>query len=180
MNDENVENTNINHNPPTAKPGKTFYRRNLPHMQKLRRPIFITFRTRPGLILPESTRTQVLNHCLHDHGHKLHMHCAVVMPDHVHLLLTLLEDSDGMPYSLEEIMSGIKGASSHTVNACLKRKGKLWQDESFDHVLRSDQSTHAKAQYICDNPIRKGLVSDLDDYPWLWREWVEGEGEAKA
>jgi hypothetical protein len=71
-------------------------------------------------------------------------------------------------------MSGIKGASAHRINKALNRRGHVWQDESFDHVLRSEESVHSKVQYICENPIRMGLVSDVEDYPWLWREWVEG------
>ncbi len=162
-----------------AKPSKEFYHRNLPHIQKSGRPIFVTFRTYRRIILPETVRTQVLQHCLYDNGRRIHVYCAVVMPDHVHMLFTLLEDDDGTAFSLEEITNGIKGASAHTVNRQLRRKGCLWQDESFDHVLRSDQSVEAKSQYICDNPIRKGLVSEQDDYPWLWREWVEGEADTQ-
>jgi REP element-mobilizing transposase RayT len=159
---------------PKAKPSEEFYRRNLPHIQKPGRPIFVTFNTLHGFVLPESVRTQVLHHCLYEHGRKIHMHCAVVMPDHVHLLFTLLEDAEGTHYALEDIMKGIKSVSARAVNRELKRRGSLWQDESFDHLLRSDESVGAKSDYICNNPVRKGLVKDEGDYPWLWREWVEG------
>jgi REP element-mobilizing transposase RayT len=96
------------------------------------------------------------------------------MPDHVHMVFTPLRDEDGCTYGLSEIMQGIKGASVRSINKTLGRKGQVWQDESFDHVLRSDESVRAKVEYICQNPIRKGLVEEENDYPWLWREWVEG------
>jgi len=99
---------------------------------------------------------------------------VVIMPDHVHMIFTPLKDAHGNPHSLAEIMNGIKGASAHSLNKALSRKGRVWQSESFDHVLRSDEKIHSKVQYICENPVRKGLVSEVDDYTWLWREWVEG------
>ncbi|MBM4275962.1 MAG: hypothetical protein FJ134_16105, partial [Deltaproteobacteria bacterium] len=164
---------------PSAKPSKDYYRRNLPHFQAEGRPVFVTFRTHKHFVLPETVRSLVLRHCLHDHGTKLWMHGAVVMPDHIHLLFTPLQDLEGKQYSLAEIMSGIKGASAHSVNKALKRKGHVWQDESFDRVVRSEESTQSKAEYICQNPVRKGLVKEENEYPWLWREWVEGQEERK-
>jgi len=96
------------------------------------------------------------------------------MPDHVHLIFTPLKDDQGNLFGLAEIMNGIKGASAHSINKTLQRKGRVWQKESFDHVLRSDEKIREKVDYICQNPVRRGLVESVDDYPWRWREWVEG------
>jgi len=134
----------------------------------------VTFLTYKRWVLPEAIRSLVLGHCLHDHGTKLWMHVVVVMPDHVHLIFSPLTDKGGSPYGLAEIMSGIKGASAHSVNKRLRRKGHVWQEESFDHVLRKNESLEVKCAYVCANPVRRGLVSREDDYPWLWREWIEG------
>ena len=163
-----------------AKPAKGEYRRNLPHLQKEGRPLFVTFSTHKRQLLPESVRNVVLKHCLHDHGVKLWMHAAVVMPDHVHLLFTPLSDQQGNPYGQAEIMQAIKGVSAHSLNKVLNRRGRVWQEESFDRVLRSAESTRQKAEYICENPVRKGLVETPDDYPWTWREWVEGGAQAPS
>ncbi|MDP2045530.1 MAG: transposase [Deltaproteobacteria bacterium] len=157
-----------------AKPAKAEYRRHLPHLQVEDKPLFVTFATFKRWVLPESTRQVVLRHCLHEHGVKIQVHGIVVMPDHVHIIFTPLKDDEGNPFGLAEIMSGIKGASAHSVNKALNRRGRVWQDESFDHVLRSDESTYSKVLSICENPVRKGLVATEDEYPWLWREWVEG------
>ncbi len=73
-------------------------------------------------------------------------HGLIVMPDHVHMVFTPLEDPDGRVYGMEEVVGAIKGASSHTVNRLLERRGQLWQDESFDHVLRSHESVREKVE----------------------------------
>ena len=66
-------------------------------------------------------------------------------------------------------MDALKGASAHMINRRLGRKGKVWQEESFDRVLRSSESLDEKIAYILNNPVRKGLVSRPEDYyPWLW------------
>jgi REP element-mobilizing transposase RayT len=158
-----------------AKPAKSEYHRTLPHLQVEDKPLFVTFTTYKRWQLPDSVRDMVLKHCLHDNGIKLQVHGVVVMPDHVHMIFTPLKDKDGNPFGLAEIMNGIKGASAHSVNTALNRRGPVWQYESFDHVLRSDEKIASKVEYICDNPVRIGLVNQEDDYPWLWREWVEGE-----
>ena len=150
------------------------YRRNLPHIQRRSGTYFVTFSTRQRWVLPEAVREAVLSHCLHDHERKLPMHAAIVMPDHVHLLFSTLADVSGEPFLLADIMSGIKGAAAHTVNRLLSRKGSVWEAESFDRVLRSDEKQREKAEYICANPVLAGLVDSEDAWPWLWREWVEG------
>ncbi|MEJ2671702.1 MAG: hypothetical protein P8168_05740 [Deltaproteobacteria bacterium] len=70
-------------------------------------PLFITFVTFQRWVLPESIRSLVLKHCLHDHMIKLQVHGVVVMPDHVHMIFTPLKDGQGNPYGLAEIMNGI-------------------------------------------------------------------------
>lgn len=158
-------------NQPRARPAPSATRRRLPHLQNERRTYFVTFTTVHRLKLTEDERDIVLEHCLHDHGKKLHMHAAVVMPDHVHLLFTPMVDGDGNTFGLAEIMRAIKGVSARTINRGRGRTGALWQDESFDRMLRRDESIREKAEYICANPDRAGLALP---YRWLWREWVEG------
>ena len=91
------------------------------------------------------------------------------MPDHVHLIFTPLTNRLALEvYSLAEIMDAIKGASAHKINHRLARRGKVWQTESFDRVLRSSEGLDAKIAYVLENPIRGGLVSTWEDYPWTW------------
>jgi REP element-mobilizing transposase RayT len=128
-------------------------------------------------VLPESVRQIVIDVCLVGHRDRFILHAAVVMPDHVHLLLTPALDDQGNTFGFAEIMSAIKGASSHRINLELGRKGRLWQAESFDRLIRTSESLRQKAEYICENPVRAGLTTSADDYKWIWREWVEGTGE---
>jgi REP element-mobilizing transposase RayT len=98
------------------------------------------------------------------------LQAAVVMPDHVHLIFTPLVNSEKREvYSLGQIMDAIKGASAHRANRELERMGRVWQTESFDRVLRRSEKLEEKVAYILDNPVRAGLVSRWQDYPWLWR-----------
>jgi len=89
------------------------------------------------------------------------------MPDHAHLIYTPLADERG-PISIPEIMHAIKSESAHTINRALQRKGRVWQDESFDHVLRCNENLAEKTRYILQNPVRAGLVLEPRDYRWLW------------
>ena len=70
--------------------------------------------------------------------------------------------------SLPEIMKGIKGTAAHAINRRPNRRGPVWLEESFDHVVRSSESLDAKIAYVIANPVRKGLVSLPGDWPWLW------------
>jgi len=150
---------------------QAFYRRKLPHLQVDDRQHFVTFCTDRRWVLPECVRSIVLECCLHDNGSKYDLRVAVVMPDHVHLIFTPLVDRAAMEVcSLAKIMDGIKGASAHKINEFLGRKGRVWQTESFDHVLRSSEGLEAKIQYVLENPVRRGLVADWADYQWLWRK----------
>ena len=77
-----------------------------------------------------------------------YLQTAVIMPDHVHLLLTPLDTS------LAETMKRIKGASAREVNRELGGKGSLWQREYFDREIRSSENLRAKGEYIANNPVR--------------------------
>ena len=140
------------------------------HYQKADRPLFVTFRKGSRYPFPPEARDAVLHHCLHDHGRRYRLHAAVVMPEHVHLLLTPLRDETSWHYSLCSILKLIKGTSARSVNKLSGSGGPVWQEESFDHVLRSQESFEEKLEYIRQNPVRRGLVTRPEDYPWLWVE----------
>jgi REP element-mobilizing transposase RayT len=145
------------------------YRRRLPHYQKDDHPLFVTFTTSRRWRLPPKARDIVFQCCLHEHGHKFDLHAAVVMPDHVHLIYSQLRREDGWNYSLPEVMKAIKGRSARQINLQLKRTGPVWQEEFFDHVLRSNESLVDRVDYVCYNPVRAGLVTTEGEYKWVWR-----------
>ena len=152
---------------------QAFYRRQLPHLQCDDKPHFITFCTDHRWVIPEHLRSIVLKCCLYDNREKFDLRAAVVMPDHIHMIFTPLVDYDAMEvFSLAEIMDAIQGASAHKINKAVGRKGRVWQPESFDHVVRSSESLDAKIQYLMENPVRRGLVAKWADYRWVWRKAV--------
>ena len=129
--------------------GMQFYRRNLPHLQKDFTPHFITFVTRLRWILPPIARDIVLSCCCQDHRIRYELHVAVIMPDHVHMILTpLIDRQRAETFSLIRIMQSLKGASARAINQTLQHHGPVWQQESFDHVLRSSEGLDAKVDYV--------------------------------
>jgi REP element-mobilizing transposase RayT len=84
------------------------YHRKLPHYQKPGQPLFITFCKLGREPFSGPARSVILQHCAHDHGKRVQLRAAIVMPDHVHLLLTPLQDELGWPYGLPAILKLIK------------------------------------------------------------------------
>ncbi len=145
-------------------------RRNLPHISKDDYAHFVTFCTHARWQMPPWARHIALDAVLHGHTKKHFLSVCVVMPDHVHLVINPLVDHKRSCYwSVGELTQVIKGYSAYVINRELGSKGKLWQTESFDHVLRRSDSLIQKVDYILQNPVRKGLVARSSEYPWLWR-----------
>jgi REP element-mobilizing transposase RayT len=152
---------------------KSSYRRNLPHIQRDSRALFVTFRTYGQLVLPPEARDIVLATCQYEHQKRIELHAVVVMPTHVHMVFTPLLDENRQAYTLAEVLNAIKGVSAHRINRRLFRNGHVWQDESFDHVLRQNETIEGKVLYLMENPVAAGLVRSPLDYKWLWRQGVD-------
>ncbi len=147
-------------------------RRNLPHIQRGGSTYFLTFRVKRGQLSPDE-RTIALHACDYWHGRKLTLHAAVVMPDHVHLLMTPHERVPGEWVSLTEIMHSIKSYSAHAI--CKRRNSKetIWLDETFDRLVRNEREFVEKREYIEGNPVTAGLVTSPEQYSWLIRRNIE-------
>jgi REP element-mobilizing transposase RayT len=142
-----------------------FYQhRHVPHLIKEGRTFFVTFCTHERVSLPAEARDKALASSIHDHQVLCWVDSVVVMPDHVHLIVAPYENS-----TLDRVIGRIKSASSYRINRLLGRKGRLWQRDSFDHLIRHDESLHEKREYIANNPVRAGLVNDWREYKWFWR-----------
>ncbi|WP_448605398.1 REP-associated tyrosine transposase [Thermoflexus hugenholtzii] len=85
----------------------------------------------------------------------------VVMPDHVHLLGILTEQS-----RLSDVVRRLKGRTGRALNRLLGQSGPFWQSAFYDHALRVQESVEAVARYIEENPVRRGLVVDPSEYPF--------------
>ncbi len=148
---------------PWKSPERSESRRHLPHLQAPESTYFITFRCREGLFLSDQAKEIVMSSIRHWDGIRFDLDAAVVMSDHVHLIFRIL---GGL--SLSAILQSIKGYSARLVNALLARKGPFWLDESFDHVIRQEQEWDEKIEYIRENPAKRGLVTNWQNYRWLW------------
>ena len=82
---------------------------------------------------------------------------AVLMPDHVHLLIA--------PNDREAAVGNASGAIKRWMRQQLDAEWQ-WQPESFDRLLRSDESAEEKWQYIRENPVRAALVRTWRDWPY--------------
>jgi len=100
------------------------------------------------------------------------------MPNHVHLILSPLVDEKKREItSLARITSSIKSVSARRINLALARTGHVWQDESFDHVIRASESLDQKIVYVLENPVRAGLAKSRELYKWAWAEaWAAEVG----
>ena len=125
------------------------YRRNLPHIVRSDKPLFITYTTAHRWRMPPGARTIGLRHALFEHRRRAFIHVAVIMPDHVHLVLRLINEA-----SLAQMVKSIKGISARRINQLLRREDTVWRDESFDHVVRSAEWSRKKIEYVCNNPVR--------------------------
>ena len=149
----------------------TARRRLLPHFEIPGSTYHVTWRTFEGLTLSEEAREKTLAACRFLHGKKMKCYLACVMPDHVHLLiqpLPIQEQGKKGAYSLSEILHGIKSFSAHEVNKVMQRHGPVWQQESFDRLIRSETDLHEKWDYIWNNPRQLGLAGPVEEYQFIW------------
>jgi putative transposase len=93
--------------------------------------------------------------------------CYVVMPNHVHVVLRpLLPGKD----ALERILQSRKRQSSREINLLLERSGSLWQEESFDRIIRDEEHLYRCIQYVGSNPRRAGLAPEMCPR-WVRPSW---------
>ena len=89
----------------------------------------------------------VADSLLHFDNDRYHMGDFVIMPNHVHLIVCLLGDTE-----IEAICTSWKRYSAKQINQVLGKTGRFWQEESFDHLIRSLDQFEALQRYIADNP----------------------------
>ncbi|MBI3580983.1 MAG: transposase [Nitrospinae bacterium] len=140
-------------------------KRKLPHWQIGGSWYFVTFRAKNPL--SPKARTIVAECVIYNHKKKYDLGVAVVMPDHVHILLHPIEKDDKSYFTLTEIMRAIKGIAGRKINFLDKRTGSIWQKESFDRIVRNENEWSEKYQYIRNNAIKAGLADTAEGYEWL-------------
>jgi REP element-mobilizing transposase RayT len=149
----------------TSADGLIIKRRKLPHWTLGGATYFVTFRTLQRELSVDEQKI-VLEHVKEGEGKFYELIAEVVMPDHTHILLSPLKG-----YGLSRIMKGVKGVSAHKINQLRKTKGNVWQDESYDRIIRDQKELDEKLNYMLNNPLKKGLTDD----PWNYHGWYFNE-----
>lgn len=86
-----------------------------------------------------------------------------LMPNHLHILF----NSSGKEINVLRIIKDIKGRTS----TILRKKynvEKVWQKSFYDRILRKEEVIKDVSLYILNNPVRKGIVNNWQDYNYLW------------
>jgi len=111
---------------------------------------------------------QVQKALLHFHGTRYWLHAWVIMPNHVHVLVTPKAE-----YLLSQLVHTWKSYSAKQVNRVLGRVGAVWQREYFDRAIRDERHFTAAVEYVHQNPVKAGLVDRAERWRWS-SAWVGG------
>jgi len=123
---------------------------------------FVTFSTwqRRRLFIVESYARLLLK-TLYSYRRQgsFELHAFVVMPEHVHLLLT-----PALGVTLERSLQFIKGGYSRALSVEQGRKSEVWQRGFTDHRIRDAADFDIHRSYIHENPVRRGIVKSSSEY----------------
>ena len=87
--------------------------------------------------------------------------CYCLMPDHLHVIVSPGESN----LSLSKFLNVFKGRTTAVFRERKDLK-KIWQRSAFDHVIRTEENLKGVIEYIRNNPVRKGIVENADDFPY--------------
>jgi REP element-mobilizing transposase RayT len=109
---------------------------------------------------------------LHFDGQRYALSAWVVMPNHVHAVITPLPE-----HSLPEIMHAWKSFTAHEANRVLSRRGAFWHREYFDRFIRDARHFEAAIAYVENNPVSAGLCGTPNEWAFSSaRQRVVGGG----
>jgi putative transposase len=131
-------------------------------MDDSQRTFFITTVTwQRAPIFRKEARARLLIDVLLDYRDqgKYLLHEFVIMPDHLHLLLT-----PGADISVERAVQFIKGGYSYRLRKV--EKIQVWQESFTNHRIRDAEDYERHCSYVRLNPVRAGLVRDAAEYPF--------------
>jgi putative transposase len=136
------------------------------HVLSSERTFFATTKTGAGRRLLQSSRNATLFiEVLRSYvsARKFQVHDFVVMPDHVHLLLTV-----GADMTIEKAMQLIKGGFSFRLKKECGFSGEVWQ-RGFSEVRADEKETFERYRaYIVQNPVKAGLADSPEQYPYCY------------
>jgi REP element-mobilizing transposase RayT len=116
----------------------------------------------------ESCAMIVQEELLRHDGAIYQLHDWCIMPNHVHVLMMLLEN-----HTLAEVVKQWKGATSYKLNLLLGRSGRLWQPDYYDRYVSDMDHFYNCRSYIRQNPVKAGLCEKPEDWPCSSASWKE-------
>src|SRR6266542_3526727 len=131
-----------------------------------RRTFFATTKTSGGRALLQSERNELLFiDVLRSYvaARKFRLHDFVVMPNHVHLLLTV-----GGDMTIEKAMQFIKGGFSYRLKKEYGYTGEVWQRGFSEVRVENGESFLRHQEYIAENPVKAGLVDSPEEFPYSY------------
>jgi len=87
-----------------------------------------------------------------------------IMPNHVHVLILPIINHNDTIFSPARILFTWKRFTTKAINKTLNRKGALWQKENYDRMVRDETELYNTINYIIQNPVKAGLVSQWEDW----------------
>jgi REP element-mobilizing transposase RayT len=108
----------------------------------------VTYERKPILSQTETAEIILSSLLWLENQRKMDLEAAVVMPDHLHFLAELHMGT------LAELMHSLKSYTARKINVLLKRRGRLWQAQYYDHAIRKDEVLHDVIVYCLNNPVR--------------------------
>ncbi len=112
------------------------------------------------LRIPENAEI-VQSQLIESHGSTYRLIEWCVMPNHVHVLMKLLDDTP-----LHEIVKRWKAVSAIGINRIMGRKGSFWMVDYHDRFIRDLDHFHNAKAYIRHNPVRAGLCAKPEGWPY--------------
>ena len=103
---------------------------------------------------------------------KFQVHDFVVMPNHVHVLLTV-----GADMTIEKAMQFIKGGFSYRLRKECGYLGEVWQRGFSEVRVENRRSLVKHREYIAANPVRAGLVDSPEKYPYCFAYLASRKGQ---
>ncbi len=147
-------------------PPSESYKRRLPHFERPWEKYMVSFSTRERRQLSSAERDVVLKSLLFGDQQRRYQLYACLR-DHVHLLFEPQikdQDQNGQPvfWPIPELLHSIKSFTAHEINKLEKTAGPVWENESFDRMIRGAADLEEKFHYICRNPWESGVASPTE------------------
>lgn len=144
----------------------------LKRFQQTRQNHFLTFscyRRQPKLAAPEACETFVSALERVRQSYRLCVYGYVTMPEHIHLLVNEPERS-----TLAQAIKSLKQGVARRL--ALRSADPFWQERYYDFNVWSERKFVEKLRYLHRNPVKRGLVSKPEDWPWSsFRHYATGE-----